>query len=496
MTLNSSMLAIQKLPPWWNRVRLVSAKPPGHGPRDAMTETIECFYHALKSLNCHVDIASNEFALDGINILFFSFFIPNVKSIPSNTIIFNAEQITDESLMLTPAFFEQVAIFTVWDYSARNISRLRQTLPKAQLEQITLGHMSEMTRIVPAPARDIDIFFYGAPNERRLAILNELCERGCNVVFSNNVYGPERDALIARSKIVLNIHFYSSKIFELVRVSYLLSNKQLVVSECDDDTEIDPDLRDAMVCVRYEDIVETCISLLGDPQRRAQIAENGYSLIKARDQAAILSSAIHNSSYLPPLPTKLNVGSGKSWREDCLNIDINHKSKPDLLADAAHPDFLKRTYDTTRFGNRSIEQNYFEIVIAMDVLEHIPDLPTFMTNCLAILKDGGEMHIGVPYDLSYGAWQDPTHVRAFNEKSWLYYTEWFWYLGWDESRFDMTKLECVLSEYGRELSAKGMPLQDLMRIPRAVDSMNVILRKRPLTMEEREQGKQNHSQTR
>jgi len=43
-----------------------------------------------------------------------------------------------------------------------------------------------------------------------------------------------------------------------------------------------------------------------------------------------------------------------------------------------------------------------------------------MTNCLKLLRVGGVFKILVPYDLSYGAWQDPTHIRAFNERSWLY----------------------------------------------------------------------------
>jgi len=68
------------------------------------------------------------------------------------------------------------------------------------------------------------------------------------------------------------------------------------------------------------------------------------------------------------------------------------------------------------------------------VLEHITDLKTYMTNCLELLKVGGVMEITVPYDLSLGAWQDPTHCRAFNQNSWLYYTEWSWYLGWEKQK--------------------------------------------------------------
>ena len=47
--------------------------------------------------------------------------------------------------------------------------------------------------------------------------------------------------------------------------------------------------------------------------------------------------------------------------------------------------------------------------------------------------------IEVPYEKAPSAWQDPTHVRAFNTKSWIYYTDWFWYLGWLEYRFKVTR---------------------------------------------------------
>jgi SAM-dependent methyltransferase len=120
----------------------------------------------------------------------------------------------------------------------------------------------------------------------------------------------------------------------------------------------------------------------------------------------------------------------------------------------------------------------FTEIIANDVLEHIPDLVTAMTNCRDLLKRGGEMHIHVPYDLSLGAWQDPTHVRAFNENSWLYYCDWSWYLGWPESeKFTCTQMGFELSELGHELLESKMPKETVLRTPRAVDALQVILRK-------------------
>jgi SAM-dependent methyltransferase len=107
-----------------------------------------------------------------------------------------------------------------------------------------------------------------------------------------------------------------------------------------------------------------------------------------------------------------------------------------------------------------------------------------MTSCLELLREGGRLHVRVPYDLSHGAWQDPTHVRGFNERSWLYYTDWFWYLGWTEARFDLEEMEFLPSPWGKELIAKGMLETDLCRQPRAIDEIRVVLRKRTLSPEE------------
>ena len=130
----------------------------------------------------------------------------------------------------------------------------------------------------------------------------------------------------------------------------------------------------------------------------------------------------------------------------------------------------------TRLGKFPVEKGMFSEIIANDVLEHIPDLVSAMTNCRNLLKRGGEMQIIVPYDLSLGAWQDPTHVRAFNENSFLYYTDWHWYLNWDE-KFTCTQMGFELSDLGHEMQEQKVPIGNIIRTPRAVDALQVILKK-------------------
>ena len=186
------------------------------------------------------------------------------------------------------------------------------------------------------------------------------------------------------------------------------------------------------------------------------------------------------------LPHRLNFGSGRSFAADMLNIDIIPARNPDLVLDLAQPIPFGAPLSTRRFGPVTLAPGSFDHILADNVMEHVADLPQAMTNCLDLLAMGGTLEVRVPYDLSYGAWQDPTHVRAFNERSWAYYCEWAWYVGWLDARFEVVTISYVLSGYGTELvPAWPDDLVGLARQPRAVDQLDVTLRKRPIDAAER-----------
>jgi SAM-dependent methyltransferase len=185
-------------------------------------------------------------------------------------------------------------------------------------------------------------------------------------------------------------------------------------------------------------------------------------------------------------PNKINMGSGKDFREDFLNLDLHPVWKPDIVYDLnlPFPETDGQVFQTERFGAVAIRKGSFSRIVAHDVLEHMRELVVFMGSCLDLLEVDGLFHILVPHDLSHGAWQDPTHVRAFNERSWMYYTEWFWYLGWSETRFVLDRLEFQLSDYGKALRKKRRSIDEISRTPRAVEAMDVLLRKVRVTEED------------
>jgi SAM-dependent methyltransferase len=476
---------------WETRWRIVLVRPPGYIHTDGLREVAESLHYAFRRLAIRSGIAENEYAPGERHIVLGAHLLQEDEyaTLPPTSILYNLEQIDAEALLRMPEYAKLLSLFHVWDYSERNAERLRSLVPNVQVSVLPMGFVPELARIEPAVSEDIDVLFYGSINERRRKIIEELVAAGLNVQVVFGAYGKKRDALIARSKVILNVHFYDSKIFESVRVSYLLTNRRAVVSECGDDTEIEADFREALACVEYARLVDACVALVRDDDRRHQQESAGFDAMSRRSLPRMLSTVIGvpvnvEAESLPVLPLRLNLGSGKNFRVDCINLDISSLWRPDIMADAGKLR-LPAEFDTDRFGRITVFAGMFDEIVANDVLEHIPNLVEVMTTCLALLKPGGEFHIKVPYDLSFGAWQDPTHVRAFNERSWLYYTEWFWYLGWKESRFDQANLTCMLSELGVRVQQQGISLEEILRTPRAVDDLVVVLQKRLLTDEER-----------
>jgi SAM-dependent methyltransferase len=476
-----------------NRFHITLVSPPGSQFSEFFREIGETLLFGLRGLGHPAALAINDFDASAVNIVLGGHLLDetDVARVPANTVFYNFEQVHGQSQWINPVYVGLVRRFRMWDYSERNIAAWRHGCPDADVVHVPLGYVPELTRIPHAPSEDIDVLIYGAINERRAKVLGELQEAGLNVVAVSNAFGEQRDALIARSKIILDVHDFDTKIFEIARVSYLLANRKATVSELDAGTEIEADIRQAVAAVPYEGLVDKCVELAFDDAARRSLAEAGFRLFSQRSESAILAAALEAPVAQAPggeveLPRRMNVGSGKAWNFEALNVDVDPLWMPDLLADLNLPLPSDRPVDLGRFGVRTVQQGYFDEIHASHVLEHIPKLVVAMESFLRLLREGGVLSVEVPYDLSFGAWQDPTHVRAMNERSWLYYTDWFWYLGWREYRFVTEEIKYLLADYGQELIASGKSLEEVTRTPRAVDAMQVRLRKIALSEAEKQ----------
>lgn len=268
------------------------APPAEYQHREAFREVAETVHLALQRLGFD-SVLSDELGLPGRRPIVFG---SNTLSwwnlrVPDNAILFNLEQISADSPWVDEQFLSLLRRHMVWDYSLRNIAALH-ALGVPHVQHVPIGHMPELERIPVAAEPDIDALIIGSLNERRLEPINELRRLGFTAEAHFGVYGAARDALYARAKIVVNTHYYDTKIFEIVRVSYLLSNGIFVVSEDCADTEESDRYAAAVAFTPYADIVPTCLHYLAAPADRRARIDAGRTVMRERPATTFLSAAL------------------------------------------------------------------------------------------------------------------------------------------------------------------------------------------------------------
>lgn len=267
--------------------------PPGYIHNQAFHELALGLSCAFRALGFHAPIVHDFEKITSHPIILGCNLIPSADflNLPENSIIYNLEQILIGSPWITEKYLNLLRSHEVWDYSRQNMRALLK-LGIANTKYCQIGYVPELTRIKPAPC-DIDILWYGSLNERRSQILQKLHDMGYNVKALFGVYGEQRDAYIARSRIVLNIHFYESKVIEIGRIYYLLANRRFVISEKGNDQELEEQIRDGLVLTDYDNLVEECVKYLKEDSSRQKIAEKGFTIISSFSQVQFLNDVLN-----------------------------------------------------------------------------------------------------------------------------------------------------------------------------------------------------------
>lgn len=276
---------IVKTPIYWHTGMIVGE----------LARSLQAAFEELGYKNTPIVDQASE--IKGCGIVLCSNLLPSIsETLPSRLILYNHEQVQQNSPWMTTGHIELFRKFPIWDYSGLNMKNLE----KKGISNTTLcriGYMPVLSHISPQN-EDIDVLFYGTLNRRRETILDQLKKAGLKVHVASAVYGDELDNLIARAKIVINIHFYEAKVFEIVRVSYLLANRKCVVSERGADDDLEAPLSQGVSFVEYKDLVATCLSLLEQPKKRRAMAEKGFESFKNISQTETLKDAIEHTVEL------------------------------------------------------------------------------------------------------------------------------------------------------------------------------------------------------
>ena len=196
---------------------------------------------------------------------------------PHNYIVYQLEQTTgqDQSGWFSPTYLKYLKeAIEVWDYSVVNYQNL-QKLGIKKVRYVPLQYMPILKEIQPVP-KEIDLLFYGLLNQRRQDLLDQLTQKGLKVVVKSHLWNEERSGLIAKSKVILNLHYYDHSILETTRLSYLLSNRCVVVSEKSHDPILDRWHQPYVALVDSSNLVEMCEHLVTTYETSRGTAQQGF----------------------------------------------------------------------------------------------------------------------------------------------------------------------------------------------------------------------------
>ncbi len=455
-----------------DRYSVLVVQPPGYAHSEAFSEVADSLVFALRALG--QDVLRGGQAIPGRRpiVLGSNLLSRHPVELPPDAILYNLEQVEAGSGWMTPALVDLFRRHQVWDYSQANAARYPE-LGLAPPRVVPIGWVPELSRIEPA-AEEIDVLFYGSMNERRRAILEALTARGLRVHVAFGVYGEARDRLVARSRIVLNIHFYEAKVFEIVRVSYLLANRCCVVSERGAEPSEEREFEGAVAFADSQELVGTCVRLCADPDARRQLREQGLRAMAARDLRIILAEALglappppRPSPSRPTMTTSSPAASAVPAYYHCDRPEVVARVQPAgrrvldvgcaagamgaamLAAGAAevvgievHPPAAALArgrltavyrYDLETLPELPYPEGYFDVITLADVLEHLREPAAALRHLRRWLADDGRIVCSLPNIrhesvllplLVHGRWDyvdagilDRTHLRFFTLSS-------------------------------------------------------------------------------
>lgn len=185
-------------------------------------------------------------------------FIPFDQLAPNKYIVYNFEQFTTNKIWdISYINFLKNAIYTI-DYSILNVIKLTEY----NINSYFLSYMPhKINKYTTNISKDIDILFIGTLNNRRLEWLNQLSN--FNIKIVNNIFFDNSLELFARSKILLNIHYYEGDtVLEVTRIIPGLENNCIILSELSNDEYYDNLYKDIIKWTTKKSIIDDINNIL------------------------------------------------------------------------------------------------------------------------------------------------------------------------------------------------------------------------------------------
>ena len=343
--------------------------------------------------------------------------------------------------------------FRYIDFSGANAEYCKKEKIASPLYLYRPWFEAKWKRVINEIEKTWDVCLIGSITPRRQVIVDQLEQAGLSVTSRFNCYSYERDEVLSKSKVCINVHAYEgNKTAELWRLNYLAANQVRVISETFDTEEGEEEIAEALTQASHENLAECVINCIKQ-ETSLDRAEKGrclHEMVKAFD---LRHEDTQYPNNISPKPTLLNIGCGYDWREDAINIDIKSTGFEDLILNFSQDwEDINTKHVTIRFGEIHLSENSFDAIEASCVLEHVTDLSKTLTNIMKLLKPGGWLYLKFPHQDSLGAWQDPTHLRGMNENLFKYLNEWGHYLNLKDMRATPKWIKFIEEKNGAKIN--------------------------------------------
>lgn len=166
---------------------------------------------------------------------------------------------------------------------------------------------------------------------------------------------------------------------------------------------------------------------------------------------------------------RIDLACGQQKKEGFIGVDKVAKDGVDIVCDLEEYPWP--------FEDNSVYEIY-----CSHYVEHVRDLMRFMNECYRILKPLSVMTIVCPYWANVRAWQDPTHVRCINEKTFYYFDKkWLELIKMDHyvmnCDFEVVAVTSLVSDEWRGKSDEAIRWA-MKHYINVVDDLRIVLRKR------------------
>jgi hypothetical protein len=278
--------------------------PPAYRFAYLLTDICRFFAFGLRDLGHRADLTVNQLDRSAINVIVGTHLMTqgDVQSIVGSDLrcvalqsewlsigtsgkVISSFQGENFEPILRPLFERADAI---WDAFHSNISMERRlgVDPERIKWLSTYGYAADLQEINHRSwaEKDIDVLFFGSIGDRRGALLQELGKH-MHTVAVLDAPAAFRNDLIARAK--LNVNLHASEQFThlpLTRVSYLLNNAGVVISE---PVETNYELHPMISFAPATELIESCRALLADPAT-AELGEQRLEQFKAIPMSEVL----------------------------------------------------------------------------------------------------------------------------------------------------------------------------------------------------------------